>query len=144
MFLCTAFPLTLIYVYYKFHLNVNSSFLPDKVPDGRTDGQSGDYMLPPLGSIEMVHSDAIWNDVLEVVTAYKKMKARKLNGTFWHYLKRRCGSCNCLEHVESNEAKWCILALFETVFSKLFQLFEECGRQLTGELLNVEICSSLI
>ena len=46
MLLCTAFPLTLIYVYYKFYLNVNSSFLPD-------------YMLPPLGSIEMVHSDAI-------------------------------------------------------------------------------------
>ena len=39
MFLCTAFPLT-HYVYYKFYLNVNSSFLPDKVPDGRTDGRT--------------------------------------------------------------------------------------------------------
>jgi len=27
--------------------------MPDKVPDGRTDGQRGDYMLPPLGSIKM-------------------------------------------------------------------------------------------
>ena len=34
----------------------------------------------------MVHSEAIWNDVLEVGTAEK---ARSQNGTFWHCLKRR-------------------------------------------------------
>ena len=65
---------------------------------------------------------------------------------------------NCWEKFESKEAKWCILALFETVFWKLKllrkcwskeakwyirTLFEECGRRLLGELLNVEICSSL-
>jgi len=47
------------------------------------------------------------------------LKARKLNGAFWRYLKRCFGSWNCLEIIESKEAKWCILALFETVFWKL-------------------------
>ena len=44
--------------YTKFDLNANSNFsyLPEKVPDGRTDGQSGDYILPPLGSIKTQHT----------------------------------------------------------------------------------------
>ena len=46
-FLCTAFPLTLIYVYYKFHLN--SSFLPDKVPDGRTGRTKRRLYASPFG-----------------------------------------------------------------------------------------------
>jgi len=81
---------------------------------------------------KMGHSDALWNSVLEVETAEKKLKARKLNDAFWHYLKRFLGSWNSWENFESKEGRWCIRTLFE-----------ECGRQLSGELLNVEICSSL-
>ena len=36
----------------------------------------------------MVHSDAIWNDVLEVGTAEKIMEPRSLSNAFWRYLKR--------------------------------------------------------
>ena len=43
----------------------------------------------------MVHSDAIWNDVLEVGTAGK---------------------------IEIKDAKWCIRALFKTMFRKLEHL----------------------
>ena len=76
----------------------------------------------------MVHSGAIWNGVLEVGTAEKSLKAWKLNGAFWCYLKRCNGSWNCWEKFESMEAKWCILALFE-----------ECFRWLSEELFNVDI-----
>ena len=34
------------------------------------------------------------------------LKARKLNGAFWNFLKRFFGSLNCLENVETKEAKW--------------------------------------
>ena len=56
-FLGSALPLIAIYLQTKSHLKANSSF---KVicrtrywTDGWTDGKSGDYMLPPLGSINM-------------------------------------------------------------------------------------------
>ena len=46
-----------IYMYTKFNLNVNSSFKvicrTRYLMDGRTDRQSGDYMLAPLGSIQV-------------------------------------------------------------------------------------------
>ena len=80
----------------------------------------------------MVHSGAISNDVLEVGTAEKILKTRKLDGAFWRYSKRCFGSWNCWEKFESTEAKWCIRVLFK-----------ECGWRVSGELLNVEICSSL-
>ena len=73
----------------------------------------------------MVHSDAICNVVLEVRTAQKMLKPRKLNGALWRYLKRYFGSYNCIENVETKEAKWCILVLFETVFWKL-ELHRKC------------------
>jgi len=50
-------------------------------------------------------------------TAEKKLKERRKDGALWCYLKWCFGSWNCLEKIESiKEAKWCILALFETVF----------------------------
>ena len=52
----------------------------------------------------MVHSDAIWNNVIEVGTAEKILKARTLNGAFWHYLKRCFGSWNCWEFFENEVA----------------------------------------
>jgi len=57
--------------------------------------------------------------LIKVGTAEKVLKARKQNGAFWRYLKRCFGSWNCWEKCESKEAKWCILAIFETVFWKL-------------------------
>ena len=60
------------------------------------------------------------------------LKRRKLNGAFCRYLKRCFRGWNCLEHFESKEAKCCSRTLSE-----------ECGRRLLGELLNVELCSSL-
>jgi len=57
------------------------------------------------------------------------LKAMTLNGAFWCYLKRWFGSWNCcLEHFESKEAKWCIVALFEKVFWKL-ELPWKCWKQ---------------
>jgi len=53
------------------------------------------------------------------------LKQRKLNGIFRRYLKRCFGSWNCLENVETKEAKWHIPALFETVFWKL-ELLRKC------------------
>ena len=47
------------------------------------------------------------------------LKAMTLNGALWRYLKRCFGSWNCLENVESKEAKWCVLTLFEMLFWKL-------------------------
>ena len=60
---------------------------------------------------------------MEVATAKKILKARKLNGAYWRYLKRCFGSWNCLEKNESKVAKWCIRTLFD-----------EYGRRLSGEL----------
>ena len=53
----------------------------------------------------MVHSDAIWNDVLEVGTA---------------------------EKIEIKDAKWCIRALFKTIFRKLehLSIFWKQGRKM--------------
>ena len=61
----------------------------------------------------MVHSDAIWNDALEVWTAEKKMGT--LNGAFWRYLKRCFGSWNSCENFEVNDANWSVLILFKTL-----------------------------
>ena len=56
-FLGSALPLIAIYLLTKFHLNTNSSFKVIRrtryQTDRRMDGQSGDYMLPPLGSLTM-------------------------------------------------------------------------------------------
>jgi len=60
----------------------------------------------------MVHSDAIWNDVLEFGNAKKILKARTQNGAFWRYLKHYLESWNCWERIESKEkngAFWCYL-----------------------------------
>jgi len=90
----------------------------------------------------MEHSDAIWNDVLEVGTAEKKLKATTQNGAFWRYLKRCFGKWSSLEHFESKEASWCIRTLFQRWFGSwnclekceskeakwsISTLFEECG-----------------
>jgi len=48
---------------------------------------------------------------LEVGIAEKILKARKLNGSFWRYLKR-CFEVETTKKNESKEAKYCILALF--------------------------------
>ena len=67
----------------------------------------------------MVYSYAIWNYVLEVGTAENILKARTLNGAFWRYLKQYYWSWNCWEFFKSNDAKRCILALYETMVWKL-------------------------
>ena len=53
-FLGSALPLIAIYLYTKFYLNANSSFKVICRIRYRTDGQRGDYMLPPLGSIKIL------------------------------------------------------------------------------------------
>jgi len=52
-FLSSALPLVAIYLFTKFHLNANSSFKVICRTGNRTNGQNGDYMLPPLGRIKM-------------------------------------------------------------------------------------------
>jgi len=47
----------------------------------------------------MVHSDAIWNDVLEIGNAENFFKAKTQNGAFSRYLKRFLGSWNCCENI---------------------------------------------
>ena len=51
-FLGSVLPLIAIYLYTQFYLNVTSSFKVICWTRYRTDGQSDDYMLPPLGSIK--------------------------------------------------------------------------------------------
>ena len=48
-----ALPLIAIYLYTKFYLNAYNSFKVVRQGTGQTDGQSGNYMLSPLGSIKM-------------------------------------------------------------------------------------------
>ena len=66
----------------------------------------------------MMYSDAFWTMLWKLL---KMLKARGINGAFWRYLKRCFRSWNCLENVESKEAKWCIL-----IFP------EECGDDFQG------------
>ena len=54
----------------------------------------------------MVHSGSIWNDVLEVGTAEKNLKARTQNVAFCRCLERFLTSWNCWENFESKEASW--------------------------------------
>ena len=51
---CALF-LIAIYLYTKFDLNANSSFKVICRTRYPTDGQSGDYMLPPLGSMNIIN-----------------------------------------------------------------------------------------
>ena len=75
-----------------FHLNLNSSYLPDKIlnrqTDGRTDGQSGDYMLPPLWNIIMNVSVAILSPLYQftTVTQYSKQETIKYSMAGLHVL----------------------------------------------------------
>ena len=95
-----------------------------------------------LGRV-VLHSYAIWKDLLEIETAEKMLisrtlnsrtlkrcfmsskvlrkteKTRTLNGAFWHNLKRYFGSWNCWEKFKIKVAKWCLLTLFKTMFLKL-------------------------
>ena len=77
-----------------------------------------------LNDDNMVHSGAIWNDVLKVGTTEIFFKARTQNDALWCYLKRFIWRWNCWEKFESKEKKWCILMLFETVFWKLELLWK--------------------
>ena len=72
-----------------------------------------------LNDDNMVHSGAIWNDVLKVGTTEIFFKARTQNDALWCYLKRFIWRWNCWEKIKSKDAKWCILMLFETMFLKL-------------------------
>ena len=81
---------------------------------------------------KIVHSGAICNNVFEVWNDEKILKAWTQNSAFWRYLKLYFGSWNCWENVESKEAKWCILTLFETMFWKFEMLrifFKMQGRK---------------
>ena len=71
----------------------------------------------------MMHSGAIWNNVLEDGSAEKTLKTRKENGAFWRYLKQCSWRWKCWENDKSKDGKWCILALFETYFRKLFSKY---------------------
>ena len=65
----------------------------------------------------MVHSD----DVLDV-WAPENLKAMTRHAAFRHSLKRCFGRSNCLDKIESEGVKWCIMTLFETMFLKLEML----------------------
>mgnify|MGYP007091393975 CR=1 FL=1 len=67
----------------------------------------------------MVHSGTIWTLFLEAGNAEKMLKAKKIDNTFWHYLKCYCLSRRCWEKIEIKDDRWCILTLFETMFFKL-------------------------
>jgi len=69
----------------------------------------------------MVHSGAIWNDVLEVGTAEKMLKARGQKDAFWRYLLLKL---ELLRKNQSKDSKCCILGLFETMFRK-FELLRK-------------------
>ena len=71
---------------------------------------------------KMVHFGAIWNSVLEVGIAENILKSWTIDDTFWRYFKRCTWSLSWLERIKNKEAKWCILALFETMFCKLLVL----------------------
>ena len=53
----------------------------------------------------MVHSEAMWNDVLEVGIAENILKAWTIGGAFWRYLKRCSRILSCWGNVKSNGAK---------------------------------------
>ena len=53
-FMSNALPLIAIYLYTEFYLNANSSFKGICRTRYRTEGQSGDYMLPTLGRIIII------------------------------------------------------------------------------------------
>jgi len=63
----------------------------------------------------MVHSDGIWNDILDLEG---KIENKAENGAFetdaiWYDI------LTCRENFESNKAKWCILTLFEAYARRL-------------------------
>ena len=82
----------------------------------------------------MVHSEVIWNDVLEVVIAEKFLKSWAIDVSFWGYLKRCSWSWNCWENFEILDDRWFILRLFETTFWKL-QLLRQIWK-LWGEMVH--------
>ena len=85
-----------------------------------------------------MHSDAIWNNVLEVGTTEKLLKIRTLTGAFYRYRKRFFGSWNCAETFEIKDANWCILKLLIWCFRKL-----ELLRNFKARLLNGAFCRNL-
>ena len=68
---------------------------------------------------------------LELLRTFWK-QLRTLIDAFERYLKPWFESWNCLERFENKEVNWCTRTLYE-----------ECGWRRSGEILNVEICSSL-
>ena len=50
------------------------------------------------------------------------------------YLKWCFGSWNCLENLETKEAKWCIQTLFERMWPTTFRGAIECGNMLITEI----------
>ena len=71
----------------------------------------------------MMHSDNNWNDVLEVATTEKILKARTLNDAFWRYLKDVYRRLKCRENVD-NKAEMVILTIFEKMFWNCLEHFE--------------------
>ena len=71
----------------------------------------------------MMHSDTNWNDVLEVATTEKFLKARTLNDAFWRYLKDVYRRLKCRENVD-NKAEMVNLTIFEKMFWNCVEHFE--------------------
>ena len=61
-------------------------------------------------------------DFSEVGTAENILKPRTIYGALWRYLKRCSWRRNSWENFKSKDTKWCIMALFETIFRKLVLL----------------------
>jgi len=53
---------------------------------------------------------------LAVGTVEKMLKARTIDGAYWRYLERFSRSWNGCDNLKSKQGKWCILALFKTIF----------------------------
>ena len=81
-----SLPLIAIYLYTKFYLNANSSF---KVIC-RIDGQSGDYMLPPLGSIIKVLSSPIRNYLKTTLIKHTMWRTQLTRGSTSLIQSLRC------------------------------------------------------
>ena len=77
-------------------------------------------------TVKIVHSDAIWNDILELqihfwkqgracnLTLFETTRITSLKHAFWHYLKRFGTAENVFGN---NVSKACILTVFKTIWN---------------------------
>ena len=89
-------------------------------------------------------NEFLFQQMLEILKCWEKLKSRTLNGAFLRFLKQCFGSWDCGETFGNKDADWYFLAVFKTILLEwCFWKFELLRKLKINRLPNGAFCLNL-